>query len=53
MFILGVILALVGWLALHSLIVTVIGIVLIVVGIGGNGYAHFGTPAGGRRRYWY
>lgn len=53
MFILGLILALVGWLVLGSMVLTVIGIVLMVLGLCGNGYAHFGTPAGARRRYWY
>lgn len=54
MFALGVILALVGFFLLGGLNwVTIIGIILIVVGLCGNGYAHFGTPAGGRRRYWY
>lgn len=53
MFIIGLIIALLGWLMFHSLILTVIGVVILVLGLAGNGYAHFGTPAGTRRRYWY
>lgn len=51
MFILGLILLLVGFFVVHSTIMWVIGLVLAVVGLGGNGYAHFGP--GPNRRYFY
>lgn len=49
MFILGLILALVGFFCAIKVLI-IIGIILLVVGLLGNGYAHFGTD---RRRYWF
>lgn len=53
MFIAGLILALLGFLVLGMPILGWVGVVLMVIALCGNGYAHFGTPAGTRRRYWY
>lgn len=53
MFILGLILAIVGFV-IGLKILLIVGLILLVVGLLGNGYAHISTPvAGGRRRYWY
>lgn len=53
MFILGLVLLLLG-LFFGIQILWVIGAILLVVGLFGNGFAHMSTPVDGRRRrYWY
>lgn len=53
MFTIGLILVIVG-LVFAMRLLLIIGAIILVIGLLGNGYAWVGPrPAGGRRRYWY
>lgn len=54
MFLIGIVMVILGF-ALGISILWIIGLVLIVLGLVGNGYAHWGPAPGpgARRRYWY
>ena len=52
MTILGIVLIILALTIIPSHILLIVGIILALVGFLGNGYGHFGRPAGSRR-YWY
>lgn len=54
MFVVGLILLILGFV-FGIQFLWIIGAILLVLGLLGNGYAHFGPApaAGARRRYWW